>query len=219
MRRAKSQHKQRTGRKKGKDLLSLELRKSLLLILLTLAVLLGFRLAWHEFVHKRQSPLLAAKWQLYSPGQLELSLLLPSEPQPGSFVVPATDAEGHSVERYQASVKEFRVMIWSVLHQAAASVEHEQSRQSLPAVLQAFGEVAEYKETSSQANRANQSRALVAGTFSRNGEPMQFRALLLSEAAKQWRVLISYPVAYPAATKAAQQIIDSVNVTKAKTPL
>lgn len=184
-----------------------------------ISVPLLIRFAVHEFIHKRKFPLMDAEWKSYSPGQSGLSLLLPGEPQPSSFDAPSSGADFKQVERYQVSVEEFRVMMCSVSYREDVPADLEQATRGVPAILQESGEVAEYKETISRTKHSGRSGVLVSGTFKRNGEPKQFRALLLSEGPRLWQVLVSHQSSYPAATKAARRVIDSIKVTEVRSAL
>lgn len=213
MRKRKSQHNQTQKGKKARNLIPPELRGPVLFIVLMISVPLLLRFAVHEFIHKPKFPLADVEWKTYSPGQTGLSLLLPGEPQPGGSNAPSPGTEVKQAEYYQVSVKEFSVVIGSVSYREDAPVDLNQAIRALPAILQTSGEVAEYKEAIGRTTHSGRSGVLVSSTFKRNGEPMQFRALLLSEGPRLWQVLVSYQASYPAAAKAARRIIDSIKVT------
>ena len=219
MRKNKPKHNQQARQKKRGKLIPPELRGPILFIALMISLPLVARFAIHEFIHKRKFPLMDAEWKSYSPGQSGLSLLLPGEPQPSGSNAPSPGTEVKQAEYYQVSVKEFRVVIGSVLYREEVPADLEQATRALPAILQTSGEVAEYKEAVGRTKHSGRSGVLVSGTFNRNGEPRQFRALLLSEGPRLWQVLVSHQSSYPAATKAARRIIDSVKVAEAKTAL
>ena len=219
MRKNKPRHNQQARQKKGGKLISPGLRGPFLLIVLMIAVPLVVRFAIHEFVHKRKFPLVDAEWKSYSPGQSGLSLLLPGEPQPSGLERAAPSKDVKQADYYQVSVKEFKVVIRSVSYREDVPADLEQATRALPAILQESGEVAEYKETVSQTKRSGRSGVLVSGAFKRNGEPRQFRCLLLSEGPRLWQVLVSYQASYPAAAKAARRVVDSIKVAEAKTAL
>ncbi len=219
MRKRKSQHNQKEQQKKARKLIRPELRGPLLLVALMISVPLLIRFAVHEFIHKRKFPLMDAEWKSYSPGQSGLSLLLPGEPQLGGTDAPAPGTNVKQTDYYQVSVKEFRVVIGSVLYREDVPADLEQATRALPGILQVSGEVAEYKETISRTKHSGRSGVLVTGTFKRNGEPQQVRALLLSEGPRLWQVLVSHQSSYPAATKAARRVIDSIKVTEVRTAL
>lgn len=131
----------------------------------------------------------------------------------------APGADVQRAEYFQVSVKEFRVIVGSMFYREAAPADFERAAEDLPAILQTSGEVVEYKQSIGRITHVGRSGMLVNGTFKRNGEPRQFRALLLNEGAKLWQVVVSYEASYPAAAKAARQVIDSVKVTEAKAAL
>lgn len=216
MRKRKSQYNQTKQGKKARKLIPPELRGPVLFVVLMLSGFLLLRFAIHEFIHKPKFPLADVEWKSYSPGQSGLSLLLPGEPQPGGSNAPSPGTEVKQAEYYQVSVKEFRVVIGSVLYREDVPADLEEATRALPAILQTSGEVVEYKETIGRTKHSGRSGVLVSGTFKRDGEPRQFRALLLSEGPRLWQVLVFYQASYPAAAKAARRVIDSIKIAEAK---
>ncbi len=188
-----------------------------LLFFLALAFLpLMIRLGVHEFVHKKKYPLQTGEWKFYSPGQSQLSLPLPSETQPESVKVSVLDSAIKQMEGHQVSVKEFRVRIWNISYQEGMSADLQQAVHNVAPALKEAGDVMEYQESVTPIRRSGRSGLLVSGAFKRKGEQNQFRALLLSEEPRLWQVVVSYPASDRAASKASQQIVDSVRVIEAK---
>ncbi len=188
------------------------LGKPLLFFLAVASLPLIIRFGIHEFIHKKKYPLQTAEWKTYSPGQSQLSLPLPGEPQPESVKVSAHDPAIKQMECYQVSVKEFRVRIWNISYQEGTSADLQQAVHNVAPALKEPGDVTEYQESVTPIRRSGRSGLLVNGAFKRKGEQNRFRALLLSEEPRLWQVVISYPASARSGSKASQRIVDSVRI-------
>ncbi len=213
MRKIKHEHSRKARRKLGQKFIPPGLGKPLLYLLLAVTAPILLRLGAHEFIHKRKFPLQTAEWKVYSPGLSRLSLLLPGEPQPESFQATASGPAIRQVDRYQVSVKEFRVLMWDVSYQEGAPADLNQAAHDLLAsALKELGQVTEYQETVTPTKRSGRSGMLINGTFKRKGEPRQFRALLLGEGPRLWQVVVIHPASDDVATTASRSIIDSIRI-------
>lgn len=212
MRSFRRKHIQKARREQARKLLPPRFGWPILLLLLTVSAPVIIRIGSHELIHKRKNPLLAAEWKIYSPGQSRLSLLLPGAPQTVSVKTPAADPAVRQVDRYQTSVKEFRVAVWNISYHGEIPADLRKAAEGVAAALKESGEVIDYQETVIPTRRYGRSGMLVSGAFKRNGEERQFRALLLGEGDRLWQVVVDYPSSYSQASSASQRIIDSVRM-------
>lgn len=188
------------------------LGKPLLFILLAAAGALSIRLGIHEFIHKRKTPLFVAKWKTYSPGQTQLSLQLPGEPQPANDKALESNPAVERVERYQITLKDFRVAIWSTTYRAGTIADVRQAALDLASALKDSEEVTDYRRTMNVISHSGRSGMLVNGSFKNVGGQRLFRALLLGEGSKLWQVVVTYSDSDRTASNAALRIINSIKI-------
>lgn len=186
--------------------------RPLLLLALALSAPLTLRFAAHKFLHDHSSPLYAAKWKVYSPGESRLSLLLPGAPQFAGVGATDADPAAIGVARYQVVVGEFRVALWEISYREGTPADLRQASRGVASALREFGEVAEYQENFATTRRYGREGLLVRGEYKRGGGRQLFSALLTGEGAKLWQTVVSYPASDRLAASASRRVLDSVRL-------
>ena len=188
--------------------------KEVVILLALILVAATLKTCWYERLHvKTPSSILSSKWKTYSPGESQLSLSLPAEPQPVGAEIPDSDrAKIRQADRYQFALERFRVDIWNVLYADGVPTDIQQAAEGAIEGLRQSEGVTEFQDSKTLISRSGKKGMLVTGTFKRADETVDLHAILLGDGPKLWQVIITHPASDQNGSVAARRILQSIEI-------
>lgn len=188
-------------------------KEILMLLAVFIAVGIG-RILVHETAHKKSpSTTATSEWKTYHPGESQLSLSLPGEPQAEHADVPdSIRANVKQVNRYKYARREFHVAVWDISYVDGVPVDIQKAADGAVSALKQSGSATEYQDNITPITRSGRSGLLVRASYKRYGERTLIDALLLGDGTKLWQVIITHPASDDNGRIASNTILDSVKI-------
>lgn len=188
-----------------------------LLVAMATAGVIGEKILWpltKDYLFNKPSSINLSNWQVYEPGQMQLAVALPGEPNPIEIQMPEETnqlIQEYRVYQYESG-SQLLIMIGYALYKIGVNVNLDGATSGAVTNVMNLEDISDFNYVVHPVRIDAVDGNLVTGTYEQNDMNFGLKVAILVKGSRAWIIQSIYLLSDKNAEMAAQKVIDSIRI-------